>query len=309
MPPEFETKPMRAKPTSKRTAAKKAKIDYDDAIELPRTRNVPPPEITAYSWMLYGEKGVGKSSLAAQFPDTTAYFMWEKMRRGLKVAIIPDWSRNEKPLTWSRYQEYLTQLLENHEPGRIVIDTLDLCSKAWESHHAALRGVPSLLGIQDHGRTWDACMDDWLNTHSALIYAGWRFTFVSHVRKRPRVTRGVSREELKVLAEDGVVSSETQPSARPWAVGWAKEPVAYAGYYGWWGTERVLQIRGSGSVYAACENSEDHFLQPKGHKDYPGLPYHLVPMGTSPETAYKNLCLGWSNKLTGYYASDLEQSE
>lgn len=295
-------------------AGRTPKASYDDGISLPTAPNVPPAGITDYTWLIYGEKGVGKSSLAAQFPDVRAHFMWEKMRRGLKVPVIPDWSRNEKPLTWTRYQQYLTLLLENHEPGRIVVDTLDLCSKAWESHWAQLKGVDSLLGIKDHGRTWDQCMDDWLNTHAALLFAGWRFTFVSHVRKRPRVIRAASREEMKDLVEDGVVSAETQPSARPWAVGWAKEPTAYAAYYGWWGTERVLQIRGSGDIYAACETSEDHFLQPKG-TEFAGQPYHLIPMGVSPtskhpaQDAYQNLCLGWDNKLTGYFVSDLDQTE
>ncbi len=310
---EFQTKtprkPTAAQPKRARgVAGAKAKREYDDAIALPSSPNIPPPHLTDYTWMLYGEKGIGKSTLAAQFPDVSAYFMWEKYRRGLKIRMIPDPSRNEKPLTWPRFQEYLTMLLENQEPGRIVVDTLDLCSKAWESHHATTRGVTSLLGIKDHGKTWDACMDDWLNTFASLLYAGWRFTFVSHVRKRPRVIRGVSREDLAVLAEEGVVASETQPSARPWAVGWTKEPVAYAGYYGWWGIERVLHIRGSGDVYAACENSEDHFLQPKG-KEFAGMPYHMLPMGNTPAEAYRNLCLGWDNKLEGYFASADNQQD
>lgn len=147
-------------------------------------------------------------------------------------------------------------------------------------------------------------MDDWMNTHNELLYAGWRFTFISHVRKRPRVIRGLSREEMKEAVQEGYVSSETQPSARPWAVGWSKEPVAYAGYYGWYGSQRVFQIRGSGTVYAAAENSEDHFLQPKGHEDA-GQPYHAIPMGGSKEEAWENLKAAWNNSIEGYYASDI----
>lgn len=289
-------------------AGKSPKRGYDEAISLPSSNNVPPPDLTSYTWFLYGEKGIGKSTLAAQFPDVTAYFMWEKGRRGLKAPIIPDFSRNEKPLTWERFLEYLNILLSDHEPHRIVIDTLDVCSKAWEDHHARIRNIPSLLGVQDHGRTWSVAMDDWVNTYTSLIFAGWRFTFLSHVRKRPKVIRGVTREEAKELIDEGVIASETQPSARPWAVGWSKESVAYAGYYGWWGEERILQIRGSGAIYAACENSEDHFLQPKGSEDA-GKPYHLIPMGNSPKEAFNNLQKAWDNKIVGYYASDMEDPE
>lgn len=253
--------------------------------------------------MLYGEKGIGKSTLASQFPDVTAYFMWEALRRGLKAPIIPDPKRNEEPLTWPRYQSYLDMLYNEYEPGRVVVDSLDLCAKAWESHWANVKGVTSLLGIQDHGRTWDICMDDWSNTHARMVFAGWRFTFTSHVRKRPKTVRGVAREEIADLVEAGVIPIETQPSTRPWALGWSKEPVAYAGYYGWYGEERTLQIRGSGTIYAACENSEDHFLQPKG-TEYAGQPYHLVPMGSKGEDSFKRLQLAWDNKIEGYFLDD-----
>lgn len=288
-----------------RTGRAKTFQGYSEEIALPSSPNTPPANLTDYTWFIYGEKNIGKSTLASQFPDVTAHMMWETNRRGLKTRMIPDPSRREKPLDWSRFQEYLSVLLAEHEPGRIVIDTLDLCARAWEDHHAKIRGVSTLLGIQDHGRTWATCMDNWINTFAALFYAGWRFTFISHVRRRPRVIRGVSREEAKELAEEGVIASETQPSARPWSVGWAKESVAYAGYYGWWGEERIFQIRGSGSVFAACENSEDHFLQPPKHAKK-GTPYHLIQMGHSPSDAFHNLTLAWGNKLEGYYAEQTE---
>jgi len=293
-----------SKPRGRR-ARPKPKLDFNTDIKLPTKPNVPPKNLEAYSWFIYGEKGIGKSTLASMFPDVEAFFLWERSRRGLKTKVIPDWDRNEAPLTWSRYKEYLQLLLETTKPGRVVVDTLDVCSKAWEDHWTAEKGVTSLLGINDHGRTWSECMDDWVNTHNDLLYAGWRFTFVSHVRKRPRTVRGLAREELKEAVAEGYVSSETQPSARPWSVGWSKEPVAYAGYYGWHGDERVLQIRGSGTIYAAAENSEDHFLQPKGHEDA-GHPYHAIPMGNAKEEAWRNLKAAWNNKLEGYYATDIE---
>lgn len=300
-----------AKKTSKRTTTRsrkgstKPKLNYDPTIKLPTKANVPPADIEAYSWFFYGEKGIGKSTLASMFPDVKAHFMWEVNRRGLKIPVIPDPTRNEAPLTWARHKEYLQLLLENESPGRIVEDTLDVCAKAWEEHWAKEKGVTNLLAVRDHGKTWNTCMDDWYNTFNNLLYAGWRFTFVSHVRKRPRVIRGLTREEMQDAIDEGRVTDETQPSARPWAVNWTKEPAAYAGYYGWYGDERILQIRGSGTVYAAAENSEDHFLQPKGHEDA-GQPYHAIPMGTSKEESWKNLKAAWDNKLEGYYVAGSE---
>jgi hypothetical protein len=197
------------------------------------------------------------------------------------------------------------------EPGRIVVDTLDLCAKAWERHWAAIKGVPSLQGIQDHGRTWSMCQDDWWNTFNGLITLGWRFTFLSHARRRARSVRGLSREQTAELVkktkdtaveeEEQVLSNETQPSASPWAVGWSKIPVELMGYMGWIGKRRVLQIRGSGDIAASAGcRSHEHFLQKKGVKRA-GEPYYCIPLGDNVQEAYANLNLAWENKLEGLF--------
>jgi len=283
--------------------AKKKVQRRASALSIPRQKNVPPPNIDAYSWFIYGEKGIGKSTLAAQFPDTTAHFMWEARRYDIKSPIIPQ--QGEQRLSWPRYQEYLKLLNADEKPGRIVLDTIDRAAKACEDYHARRKGVASLLGLHDHGRSWDEMKTDWINTHSDLIFNGWRFTFLSHARHRPRDVKGVSRENTKELVEEGVIGYQRQPTSRPWSVQWTYEPAAYIAYYGWDGDDRVLYIRGGNTTLCSVANSEEHFIQPKG-KDSAGEPYELLFMGTSPQEAYGNLCLGWQNKCEGYFMNSDE---
>jgi len=274
------------------------------SLSLPTEPNQPPVDITAYSWLIYGEKGIGKSTLAASFPDTEYHFMWEYGRKGIKVKIIPQ--KGEPQLTWARFKGYVEMLIDG-EPGRIVIDTVDICAQDAERHWADQLKVPSIRNLNDYGRAWDMLKTDWSNTFSQLLMAGWRFTFVSHARNRPKVVRAIARDDLKDAQEDGIIIEETQPTMTGWAYDWCKIPVEFAGYYGYWGYDRVLHIRGNQRLYASAGVSEDHFLQPhrKG-VERPGEPYQAIPMGDSAQKAWTNLQKAWDNKLPGIFTETEE---
>lgn len=276
--------------------------------KLPTKANEPSEKIDDYTWIIYGEKGIGKSTLAMGFPNIIAHFMWEPGRYDLKSPLIPE--KGEQSLNWERYQTYLEMIEEQHGgkkvPGRILVDTLDGAAKACERFHASKLGKTSLLGVKDHGRAWDECITDWNNTHNALIWSGFTFTFLSHSRWRPKDIKGVDREEVAQLLAEGIIVNERQPTARPWSVGWIKQSTAYAVYYGWEGTERVLWVRGTGDIFTSVANSEDHFRTPRGKKRA-GQPYEMIPMGSSPKESYQNLLKGWNNKIEGYFADELEE--
>ncbi len=270
-----------------------------DDLVIPDQPNEPSNDLTSYSWCIYGEKGIGKTSLAAEFPDVVAHFMWEPARRDTRSPIIPQ--RGEPPLTWPRMKGYLQKLLTDRQPGRIIVDTLDLCARACQKYHAALVGVESLNGIKDNGRAWDTMKCDWENTWSELLWGNWRLTLLSHARVRPKVVRGISRDNMKAALDDGVVIPETQPTASGWAYEWSKSVCSFAAYMGWHGRDRILRIRGDEQLYASSGGVADlHFLQKKGVEGA-GKPYDYLPLGDSPKTAYRTLLDGWNNKAEGVF--------
>lgn len=251
--------------------------------------------------MIYGEKGIGKSTLAAQFPDTRAHFILEPGRVGLEAMLIP--RRGEPALTWVRMKEYLQLCLKESEPGRIVIDTCDGLAKLLEKHQAASMNIPTIRNLNDYGKTYDLMYQERDSVFLPLIYAGWRFTLVSHSRNRPKIVRGIARDDLKEAEREGVIVTETQPSSTGWMYDWSKVICEFVGYYSYYGYDRVLYVRGNQRMYASAGVGRKHFLDPKTKE-----PYHAIPMGRSEEDAWKNLNLAWENKLRDGIVTETEEA-
>lgn len=273
------------------------------AISLPTSPNKPPPNLWDYNWMIYGEKGIGKSTLAALFPDIVAYFMAEPYRRGLQVPMIPDFSRGEEPLTWARMLDYQKLILDKYDGGRIVGDSLDQIALLCERYICVKKGVDSIAGLNDYGKTWDALNTEWQQYWGRFMSAGFYLTLTSHSRYRPRLVRGIKREDIPQAVKDGLIINQVQPTCRGWAFDWSKVVCEFAAYYGYLGQYRVLTVRGNESTYASSGVGETHFIQPKGC-DRAGEPYDMFPVGTSAKQAYKTLTDAWNNKVEGWFAEE-----
>lgn len=287
--------------TSKTTPTGSTNTAGGASLTLP-TASAPSDNFLDYNWTIHGEKGIGKSTLSQQFADVVAHFLLEPGRRDLKGIILP--KPGEKP-TWVLVQRYIKLLIDKHKPGRINFDTIDQLANLCMSFWAAKKNVTTIMGINDHGRSWDELKSDWSNTMNSLFWAGWRVTFLSHSRYRPKINRSIPREEMQAAIDSGLVEPEIQPTCAGWAYEYLKIPCAFAGYYGYQGHERILHIRGSGNVYAAS-SLDNHFLQPKSSKNRPNQPLHALPMGTNPKQSYANLLKAWDNKLEGYFTDEEE---
>jgi len=287
-----------------------AKATPTKALSLPKTANKPPANLWDYNWMIYGEKGIGKSTLAAMFPDIRAFFMGEPFRRGLQVPIIPDPMKKEPALTWARMIEYQKLILNECEPGRIVGDTLDQLAKLIEQWMCAKKGISSIQGLNDFGRTYDELNTEWQQYWGRFMEAGFSLTFTSHSRYRPRLVRGIKREEIPEAVKKGIIINQVQPTCRGWAFDWSKVVCEFAAYYGYLGKYRVLTVRGNEDTYASSGVGETHFIQPKDAEELPGQPYDMFPVGSSAKEAYKTLCDAWNNKIVGWFAEErLEVAE
>ena len=270
-------------------------------VKIPKTPTKIPSKITDYTWMIYGEKGIGKSCLAAELDSDRmrAYFSLERPVLARELIQIPQNTKERKLFGgvegWPTLQAYIDEIAKG-KPGRVVFDTLDMLILMVEKHWQKKLGF-NPINANDYGVSFSRMRDDFNNTMQLLLWSDFKLTMTSHSRCRPRVDKSITRDEMKDLMSQGEVPNETQPTCRSWGVQWAKQQTDYVGYYGYEGRERVLHIRGGGDIYTACIG--ERFHQPKGAEDA-GHPLNSLPMGRSPREAYANLCKAWDNKLEGY---------
>jgi hypothetical protein len=272
-------------------------------ISLPTKNNVPSNDFFDYSSLFFGDKGVGKSEFVANFPDVAAHFMCEP-RGNLPIKQIP--KTGEPALDRERLWAYANLLCEttpDKNSKRIVIDSLDPFAKMFEAYWAKLAGAKDLSKINDHGKTWAKVKADLANWFSQLHFAGYKFTVLSHVNRREKITKQYSRDEVLVMKKEGFeFPMETRPSASPWALEYLKQTCNFFIFYGWDGLERIMIVRGTADMSTAC-GSSDHFLQPNGKGiDRGGDPlasFH-VP-STNAKDVLKTFISAWNNKVEGYF--------
>jgi hypothetical protein len=286
--------------------ARKVKVGVKKTVggglSLPQKANVPPNDLWEYCLFLYGVKGIGKSSVTAECPNSLS-LMAEPGRRNLKIKQVPQ--QGEKPLDWTRVKGYLDLCLV--EGIRPIFDTVDKIYQLCVDHVAKSKGYESPYDAKDHGATWNAVAIEFQSTINKLILRGTRPIFISHCRLRPlqldplkkpgwSKEKNAQREGLLYEGDDSV-----QPTCAPACFEYLKAIADFAFYYGYVEQERAIYVRGSSLIWAACGTS-DNFLHPKTKE-----PLMAIPMGKSPKEAYKNLTNAFHNKVDGWIVPDTEE--
>lgn len=245
--------------------------------------NVPPESLFAYTTMVYGEKGIGKTSLLAQFPDSLV-FMFEPRRRNLRIRQVWQNDAGDGPLDWATFKNEVEDLLDKGPEGSgistIAIDSLDRAYQRALEHVCSEAGIVHPNDANDYGKTWDKVKKEVENTLVDIAQGGYGLTLTSHAKmKRVTPPMGDSYDQMNITAPEA-------PSNI------AKALCDFVVYYGYVGSTRAFTVRGSQAIYAAC-GVEDHFLDPEGRK------LLTIDAGTSPSDAYQHLMDGFNNKLNG----------
>lgn len=279
--------------TNSKPAKKKKATKRTSSVSLPTKRNQPPDKITGFTHMILGEKGIGKSSLAAQFPDAIT-FMFEPGRMNLNIFQVPEQGEPNLngPEGWERFKEYVDLVIDK---GRktVIIDTVDRAYEACFDFCCHERGCsePSELGKQSFG-VWNAIKKEFEGTMSSMIHEGITVIFISHAR--------VKTVESRTGGED---FDQMTATCSPACASYIKAVADYVFYYGYFGKQRALTVRGDELVWSAC-GVDNTFMD----KDS-GEPIATFSAGGSPKEAYDNLLKGFKNKLEGLTIAGEEEEE
>jgi hypothetical protein len=241
-------------------------------LELPKSKSKPETDLSKVMWLLYGERKIGKTSLAAEFDDPL-FFMFEPGGKALSIrqVNIPE---------WGTFKEYLTLLEKN--PGyckTVVIDT------GYQAYEKCLDWVCKTHGIshpsdEEWGKGWDMVRKEFTQAHDRIFNMGLGFIVTAH------------SEIKEVLRRDGSkyhkLSVQLGGAPFKYYAGVA-DIIAYYQYDD--KGQRELTVRGDSFIEAGCRLTD-------AFRYTDGTEISHIPIGNKgTKKAYEILLNAFANKL------------
>ena len=246
------------------------------ALALPTTMNTPSDSLLDYSILLYGAKKIGKTSLAARFPDAL-FLACEPGTKALRVYTVPITS-------WQEFTGYVDLILQGgHNFRTVVVDTADRAYEMAFDHVCSKMMIEHPNEENDYGATWKRIKKEFATQVDRLITSGLGVVFVSHDTER------------EVELRDGTKVDRVQPTMASQAMGAVEGQVDIIANYAYDGNNRILRIDGTQEVVSGCR-VEEHFVRAGGKPRVPGDRIISIPMGKSAAQAYDNLVRAFENK-------------
>jgi len=234
-------------------------------ISLPTKKTEVERDLSKYTIFIYGREKIGKTSLAAQFPDA-CFLMFEPGAKSLQIYRVDI-------NNWSEFVEAIKLLKESKQFKTIVIDTVDLAFKYCTDY------VCKKLAIfhpadEDWGKAYSMVRDEFTFWLSVLSKLNRGVILLSHAETREiKKIDGVLNQSQATLSNQG--RRVVEPMVDIW------------GYYFYKDKSRFLQIRGNEEISAGCRLTENFVGVDK------------IPMGTNAKDAYKNFMSAFENKEGG----------
>ncbi len=235
--------------------------------KLPSKRSVRANSLAEHSILLYGREKIGKTTLAAQFPDAI-FLMFEPGGKDLEIFQAPI-------NTWQDFLGYLKLLKD--EPDRfetIIIDTVDLCYKMAEDYACSKLAI-SHPSEEEWGKGWAAVKNEFRSAMLQLQNSGRGLILISHEDEREYKTR------------KGGTSHRIAPSFPKGARQVLEPMVDLFVYYDYDDEKRRLWIRGDDQITAGCRLSS-HFV---------GV--NKIEAGGSPKETYQAFIAAYETTESG----------
>lgn len=238
-------------------------------VELPTEPSIPSDNLLDYTMFIYGEKKIGKTSLAAQFPDTL-FLMFEPGGKALRIFQTP-------VNNWAEFVAYVDLLEADQRFQTVVIDTVDIAYNMCFDAMCKRMGIAHPTDENDFGKSWGQIENEFVSQMTRLLNLPKGVLLISH------------SVEKEVKTRFGQRFNRVTPTVPTQAYRYLTGVVDIWAYYGYENQGRALTIAGNEYIEAGCR-LEEHFLTTSGER------VRKIPMGSSASEAYANLVSAFNNR-------------
>jgi len=241
------------------------------ALTLPEELSTPSDNLLDYTFLIYGERKIGKTTLLAQFEDPF-FLLSEPAAKGLSI-------RKREVENWKEFNSYIDLLEKRPDYCKMVV--LDTGDGFYNMCHEDAKADLGLEDIRDKawGGGYVEIRARFKDAHKRLYNRGTGFAVTAHSE--------IQHVKPKFGPEYDRLSIQLGGQAFKYYAG-IVDTIAYYHYDD--NGKRILTIRGDETVVAGTR-CKGHFLYPDGS------PIFDIPMGESEEEGYANLVLAFNNEL------------
>jgi len=248
---------------------------------LPTEKSVPKANMGEYSILIYGEKKIGKTTIAAEFPDAL-FLMCEPGAKDLSVYKVD-------VKNWGDLVHTIDLLEKTGAKFKTVImDTVDAAYDMCFDYMCIKLVIDHPHDANDYGKSWKKIKQEFARQINRLMRLGG-FIALSHA-----TLKEVDTLEGKIARMMPTLSGQAEEVLVGLIDIWA--------YYGYSGGTRLLTIRGNEFVGGGTR-LQNHFNTPDGKQILE------IPMGRSAKEAYTNLLAAYNNEQQSVKGGTEERAE
>ncbi len=252
-----------------------------EALTLPEELSEASNKLGDYSILLYGQPKIGKTSLAAEFPD--AFFLMCEPG-GVALEIY------QRPVTnWKTFVGYVDLLENDTKYQTIIIDTADNAFDYCSEHICQANSVDHLSQME-WGKGYQAAGLEFKKQINRLIALDKGIILISHSK------------ETEITTRSGRKYQTIEPSIANTGKKVLNKLCDIIAYYIYSDKERDLQIRGDDEITAGGRPTNCFMFTD-------GTPMSLISMGKSAKEAYTNLNMAFENKIERPVKEEVKEKE
>jgi len=249
---------------------------------LPTESIAPVDDLGVYSFLIYGQKKIGKSTLASLFPDAL-FFMFEPGAKALRL-------RRVDLNSWEDALGYLSTLEKAKiKPKTVVIDT------GFEAHQKCMQYVCQKENIEypredNYGKDWDKIKRELRAFHNRLFAIGCGVIVLCHetVKEQQTFTGQKYDQVVPLLAKAGD--------------DFYRAVIDNVWWYHYRGKDRFLQIRGSDHAMAGTALQADRFFKTKTDEAI-----SAIPIPSDPQKGMDAILAAFHNKQERSFKDETEK--